>query len=178
MRYQLLVILMVVLLCIPGCKKSEPKRSKEMDEMAKQAVSWKNLSEINQAGYSYLMKHDGVPAPSLTTLVEEGLLEIDSLISPMSGRGPLMTDKNGVPTEPGDYIYLPRCFSEEAVLEGVIMVYEKPENYRGSLSSDGTLALVSGGVLWMDIEDFQEALAKTEKWLAEYEKNKANGKGE
>ena len=64
---------------------------------------------------------------------------------------------------------MPRCFTEEAASKGVIMAYERLENYQGSLSGEGTLVLVSwGGASWMDIKSFQAALEQTQKWLAEH----------
>ena len=171
MRNQMLILSLVfVLVCVPGCDKSESAADARKKEEGNRAISRVNLKEISQAAYSYLMEHDGVPAPSLAILVKEGLLEAKNLVSPMSGRGPLKTDENGVPTEPGDYIYLARCFTEEAEDEGAIMAYERLENYQGRLIGNGTLVLVHWGVTWLGTKEFQEALAKTEKRLAEHDK--------
>lgn len=166
-----MIVLSVTLIfvCVLGCKSSTPELDSYRQQYINQVVSMQHLREIGQAVYSYLVAHDGVPAPSLATLVEEGLLESENLISPMSGRGPLKTDENGVPTEPGDYIYIPVPDSEASAFYPMIMAYEKPENYHGTELGEGTLALSTAyGVEWMDIEDFREALAKTEQWLAEH----------
>ncbi|NIA08074.1 MAG: hypothetical protein GWP14_10665 [Actinobacteria bacterium] len=149
MRNQMIILSVAFAsVLVLGCKSSTPEPDSYRQQYTNQVVSMQHLREIGQAVYSYLAAHDGVPAPSLATLVEEGLLESENLISPMSGRGPLKTDKSGVPTEAADYIYLPHCFTEEGASKGVIMAYERPENYQGSsLSGDGTVALVSWGGL-------------------------------
>ena len=99
MRNQILAILMIlVLACISGCDKSEPKPSPEMAEFGKQLISMQNLREIGQAGYSYMMEHDGVPAPSLEVLVEEGLLKAEYLVSPMSGRARSRSTRTASPS--------------------------------------------------------------------------------
>ncbi len=101
MRNQMLILsLGLVLVCVLGCGDSDSGKK----EVARRAMSWRNLREISQAMYTYYKEHDDVQTPSLAILVKEGLLKPDNLISPMSGRGPLKTDENGVPTEPGDYV--------------------------------------------------------------------------
>ncbi len=173
MRNQMLILsLVLALVCVPGCGESDPEPDPEMAELVKRLISEGNLREIGQATYSYFMEHDSVPAPSLAILVKEGLLKADNLVSPMSGRGPLKTDENGVPTEPGDYVYIPLPHSNDLSPDGeLVIAYERPENYHGSLSGQGTLVLQTHyGVNWMELEDFQEALERTHKWLAEHNK--------
>ena len=166
MRNQMLVIsLAFVLVCAPGCGESDSGKK----EVANRAKSWTNLREISQAMYTYYKEHDDVQTPSLAILVKEGLLKADDLISPMSGRKALKTDENGVPTEPGDYVYIPLPF--EIRHRPLIRVYEKPENYQESFLGPGTLVLdTAWGVQWMDLKDFQEALERTKKWKAEHNK--------
>jgi len=146
------------------------------------AESKKNLQRIGMTISEYRTLDDEFPR-SLEELIRERQKEAYNwnltlwLVSPMSGRVRLKTDKNNIPIEPIDYEYIPLPYSAPDTL---IQAYEKPENYKGSRWGEGTVVLLKGEdgqvgkVEWMDVENFRQALAKTEKWLAEHKEGVAS----
>ncbi len=145
------------------------------------AESKKNLRLIGEA-IAYFAKVQNAPPSSLADIVEIMSAQMTgyalpthskflrALVSPVSGRGPLKIDENGVPIEAGDYVYIPLPESAPSTL---IQIYERPENYKGSRWGEGTLVQFfskdyePGEVKWLDAKSFQAALEQTQKWLAQ-----------
>ena len=150
------------------------------------ADSKKNLRLIGNEIASFRSEYDAPPS-SLEDIIRFSRMSqrmdgyepqtdpkfLRALVSPASGRGPLKTDKNGVPTEPGDYVYIPL---PNTATDTLIQAYERPENYKGSEWGEGTLVLFypksseyqSAELKWMDLTSFQTALERTQKWVAEH----------
>ncbi len=127
--------------------------------------------------------------PSLKTLLHNGDLRIGHMVSPVSGRDLAQARKNRDVlslSEFSDYVY----FSlPDGAPDNLIQAYEKPEHYNDSPWGKGTIVMLKGKedtgffkvklkligtttlpVGWMDIESFQAALERTQKWLAENKK--------
>ena len=124
---------------------------------------------------TYRHSHNELPPPSLERLAEgySGATDIfpDDLISPMSGREPLLRDKSWKVIGKGDYVLVPL---PKSAPDGLIEIYERPEYYTGNALGDGTIVVISSqeeiefeNVKWMEIGVFKQKLAQTEKWLAD-----------
>lgn len=174
MRNQVLVAAAMAIVFVLGfgCSDSDDRESD-----VNQIVSKYNLEAIGQA-MSFHMPTDNnpdvEPPSSLEQLVADDFLPPAALISPMSGRDrdKVTVDEHGVMSAPSDYIYI---VLPSTAPDTLIQAYEKPENYKDSPWGEGTLVLFKQRqykviVEWMDIESFQAALERTQKWLAERNK--------
>jgi len=126
--------------------------------MTRRAISGANLNTIGKAVLLYRAEFDDATPTSLAKLVECRTVSALILTHPSTGRR-LKTDEKGIPTEPGDYIYIVLPHDAPADL---VMAYERPEINRG----EGVNVLFADThVEWVDMKTFQQHLEKTQKWL-------------
>ena len=128
------------------------------NKMARRTISGANLNTIGKAVFLYRAEFDDATPTSLAKLIECRTISALILTHPATGRR-LKTDAKGIPTEPGDYIYIVLPHDAPADL---VMAYERPEINRG----EGVNVLFADTkVRWLDMKTFKEHLDKTHKWL-------------
>ena len=127
-------------------------------KMARRAISAANLNSIGKAVLLYRAQFNDATPTSLVELVEHRLLSERLLTHPETGRR-VKTDAKGIPTEPGDYVYIVLPHDAPADL---VMAHERPEITHG----EGVNVLFADThVEWVDMKTFQKHLTKTQKWL-------------
>jgi hypothetical protein len=103
--------------------------------------SVENLVDVGMAIQRYMAKNRFKLPGSLNELVRDKFITAQQLVSPASGRQ-LKTDKDGVPLEEGDYVYINHGQLVEGSHRDVIIVaYEPSESSRGQ----GILVLFADG---------------------------------
>ncbi len=124
-------------------------------ERQKQMRSASNLHMINSAIRTYATQKNS-PPPTLEALVEAKMLRAEALVSPVSGRK-LKTNDAGVPTEPGDYVYVSLPAGAAADL---VQAHEKPD-----LNKDkgANVLFVDGSVRYLDADALKAAIEKTQE---------------
>jgi general secretion pathway protein G len=118
-------------------------------EQAKRTVSMANLRGIGTAILTYAEQNKGKLPPDLQTLVDSGAISEKALISPV--------DDN--PGEDGSYIYVGAGL-RHTMEPGLIMAYEKTENYDGGMTNG---VFLDGHVEFMTSERLDALLEKTKE---------------
>ncbi len=136
----------------------------EARRKAKRAVSLSRARGIAMGCMLYHTQHETMP-PDLATLVREGCVGTDYLVSPVSGkRAPRFDRDRNVLVGDCDYILVGLGDLDD--LDGehrVLMVYENPDNYKGK----GTVAAFADGhAEWLSAKEFRAAMDYTLKALA------------
>ncbi len=130
---------------------------------AKKVVSATRLRGIAISAMLYANENrDNMPA-SLEALVEAELCTAEQFESPFSDQGPIRWTNGRFSRRP-DYVLmkLPRL-NQIRRPESVILAYERPEFH----DNEGTqAAFADGHVEWLSMEDFQAALKRTKKVMA------------
>ena len=106
-------------------------------------------------------ENNDVPPPTLARLVEEKTLSVKMLLSPNSGRKTIKTDAKGIPTEPGDYVYI---VVPEKAPGDLVRAYERLKINGGE---GANVLYVDSHVEWVTPEKLKKDLARTDKWLKE-----------
>ncbi|MBS3820961.1 MAG: hypothetical protein GVY16_00615 [Planctomycetes bacterium] len=119
---------------------------------AKTAVSMANLNGIGKGIVLYQAEHNDQSPASLDDLVEAGTISKEMLESPAA---------KGKKIDKPHYVYMPLPTSAPSSL---VTAYEKPEIN----DNKGTNVLYADAhVEWVSMDQFEEDLAKTQKWRAE-----------
>lgn len=109
--------------------------------------------------HMYGAEQDGRLPPDLNALLPY-LGDAGLLVSPASGREPPKI-KDGQIVGEVDYVYLPwPKLSAIQRLTRAVVAYERPENYDGAGTN---VAFADGHVEWMEREEFEAALDRSEK---------------
>jgi len=142
---------MMVSILIPAVNEAKNK--------AKKTVAMARLKNIHTAIALYSMEYDKYPN-SLADLVDgdDELITPDQLVSPISGRKTPQV-KDGKFVGEIDFVYT--LAGKNAAIDDVsgdmIMLYERPENYKGKGTN---VVYADGSRQWMDIKEFDRALAR------------------
>ncbi len=128
---------------------------------AARAASTANLHGIGKCIVLYRGLYEDRPPPDLAALLEENMISTTRMfVSPVSGREPPRYEDGKLIGEM-DYVYMPLPANAPGDL---IMVYERPENYRGKNTN---VLYADGRVEWVDKNTFEARLRRTQDWVKE-----------
>lgn len=113
-------------------------------QLSKRSVSAANLKGIGLAMFAYANENNDVFPPDLETLIREGLISRQTLISPLD------------PDNEQAYIYIPGQTAD--VDPNNILVYEDPANAGGE---GGTALFADGHVEWLKLKQLLEQVEQT-----------------
>ena len=125
-----------------------------------------NVKGIGLAVHLYRAGNQDNFPKKFTDLLQSGEISPRMLISPVSGKKPPMWDDKKM-TLTGDVDYVLLDYGDIAD-DGVpnsaemVLLYEKPENYKNKSTVVG---YVDGHVMWVKIEDFKKQLKETKGWI-------------